>query len=54
MSHADPSPSATSFHEIATLRIELKGSDPLIWRELEVPTSVKLKVPHDIVQVAMG
>lgn len=54
MSQADPSPGATSFHEIATLRIELKDSDPLIWRELEVPTSVTLKVLHDIVQVAMG
>ncbi|WP_298331942.1 plasmid pRiA4b ORF-3 family protein [Asticcacaulis sp.] len=54
MSQADPSPGAVSFHEIATLRIELKDSDPLIWRELEVPTSVTLKVLHDIVQVAMG
>jgi hypothetical protein len=54
MSQTDPSPGATSFHEIATLRIELKDSDPLIWRELEVPTSVTLKVLHDIVQVAMG
>jgi hypothetical protein len=54
MSQADPSPAAASFHEIANLRIELKDSDPLIWRELEVPTSVTLKVLHDIVQVAMG
>jgi hypothetical protein len=54
MSQANPSPGAASFHEIATLRIELKDSDPLIWRELEVPTSVTLKVLHDIVQVAMG
>jgi len=43
-----------SFTEIATLRIELKDSDPLIWRELEVPTSITLKVLHDIVQTAMG
>lgn len=54
MSQADPSPGATSFQEIATPRIDLKDSDPLIWRELEVPTSVTLKVLHDIVQVAMG
>lgn len=26
-----------SFSEIATLRIELKNSDPLIWRVVEVP-----------------
>jgi len=43
-----------SFTEVATLRIELKGSDPVIWREVEVPTSITLKVLHDIVQVTMG
>lgn len=43
-----------SFTEIATLRIELKDSDPPIWRLVEVPTSITLKVLHDIVQVAMG
>ncbi|MFM2280099.1 MAG: hypothetical protein RLZZ444_2330 [Pseudomonadota bacterium] len=43
-----------SFTEIATLRIELKDSDPPIWREVEVPTSITLKVLHDIVQVTMG
>lgn len=43
-----------SFLQIATLRIELKDSDPPIWRLVEVPTSVTLKVLHDIVQAAMG
>lgn len=43
-----------SFTEIATLRIELKDSDPPIWRVVEVPTSITLKVLHDIVQAAMG
>ena len=43
-----------SFTEIATLRIELKDSDPLIWRMVEVPTSITLKVLHDIVQITMG
>ena len=43
-----------SFSEIATLRIELNDSDPLIWRVVEVPTSITLKVLHDIVQTAMG
>jgi hypothetical protein len=45
---------ADSFNEIATLRIELPGSDPLIWREVELPTSVTLKVLHEIVQATMG
>ena len=45
---------AESFNEICTVRIELLGSVPLIWREVEVPTSVTLKVLHDIVQISMG
>jgi hypothetical protein len=48
-------PSAVdSFAEIATARIELKDTDPLIWREVEVPTSITLTVLHDIVQATIG
>jgi hypothetical protein len=36
-----------SFNEIANVRIELVDSDPLIWRQVEVPTSITLKVLHD-------
>ena len=43
-----------SFNEIATVRIELRHTDPLIWRQVEVPTSITLKVLHDIVQAVMG
>ena len=43
-----------SFTEIATLRIELKDADPSIWRVVEVPTSITLKVLHDIVQAAIS
>ena len=43
-----------SINEIATLRIELLNTDPLIWRQVEVPTSVTFKVLHDIVQAVMG
>ena len=49
MSHADERPD-----EIVTLLIELADTDPLIWRRLEVPTSMTLKVLHDVVQAAMG
>ena len=45
---------ADSVNEICTLRIELRGSNPLIWRHVEVPTSITLKVLHDVVQAAMG
>jgi hypothetical protein len=38
---------------IATLRIDLLGSDPPIWREIEVPISMTLKELHAVVQAAM-
>ncbi len=47
------STASESFNEIATVRIELRGTDPSIWREVEVPTSITLKVLHDIVQAVM-
>jgi hypothetical protein len=43
-----------SFDEIATVRIELRHTDPVIWRQVEVPTSITLKVLHDIIQAVMG
>lgn len=36
------------------LTIALLDTDPLIWREVEVPTSITLKALHDIVQITMG
>ena len=43
-----------TFDEIASVRIELRDTDPPIWREVEVPTSITLKGLHDVVQAAMG
>jgi hypothetical protein len=54
MSPARKKTAFDSFNEIATVRIELRDSDPLIWREVEVPTSVTLFVLHDIVQATMA
>jgi hypothetical protein len=48
------SPAPDSFNEIATVRIELRHTDPLIWRQVEAPTSITLKVLHDIIQIVMG
>lgn len=45
---------AADVQQIATLKIELVDTDPLIWRQVEVPTSVTLKDLHDIVQAAVG
>jgi hypothetical protein len=54
MSPAPTNTASASFNEIATARIELRDSNPLIWRQVELPTSITLKVLHDIVQAAMG
>ena len=54
MSPATQNAASDSFNEIATVRIELRHSDPLIWRQVEVPTSITLKVLHDIIQAVMG
>ena len=45
---------ADSVDEICTLRIELTGSDPLIWRQVEVPTSMTMRALHEVIQAAMG
>jgi hypothetical protein len=45
---------ADRVHEICTLRIELCDSKPLIWRQVEVPTSITLKALHEVIQAAMG
>ena len=47
-------PAADSFGQIASIRIELAHTDPSIWREVEAPTSITLKVLHDIVQASIG
>jgi hypothetical protein len=54
MSPARQNAASDSFNEIATLDIELRHTDPLIWRRVEVPTSISLKVLHDIIQAVIG
>lgn len=39
---------------IARLRITLSDTDPVIWRQVDVPVEANLKMIHDIVQAAMG
>ncbi|NKX68243.1 plasmid pRiA4b ORF-3 family protein (plasmid) [Labrenzia sp. 5N] len=54
MSKSPKTAASDSINEIATVRIELQDTDPLIWREVEVPTSITLKVLHDVIQAVMG
>lgn len=39
---------------IYTLRVQLERIEPLIWRRLQVPTSITLPKLHDVLQAAMG
>jgi Plasmid pRiA4b ORF-3-like protein len=39
---------------VATLRIEIKYIEPLIWRRVAVRTSMNLKALHKVIQAAMG
>ena len=43
-----------SIDDIAILRIELEGIEPLIWRRIAVRTSMTLKAVHSVIQAAMG
>jgi hypothetical protein len=54
MSPARQNAASDSFNEIATVDIELRHTDPLIWRRVGVPTSITLKVLHDIIQAVIG
>jgi hypothetical protein len=40
----------TATEQIATVRIELADTEPLIWREVEVATSISLKTLHAVIQ----
>lgn len=53
MSRNRPTSAPIDACEIATLRIELLHIEPLIWRQLEVPTAITLGALHEVVQVAM-
>jgi hypothetical protein len=40
--------------DVAILRIELVGIEPLIWRRVGVRTSIDLKAVHSVMQAVMG
>jgi hypothetical protein len=42
MSPTKQSAASDTLNEIATVRIELRDTDPVIWRRVEVPTSACL------------
>jgi len=47
-------PASNRSGEVCTLRVELLDTDPVIWREAEVPTAVTFDELHHLVQILMG
>src|SRR3990172_10057059 len=39
---------------IFQLRVTLKGSEPPIWRKVQVPSDITLSQLHDTLQIAVG
>jgi hypothetical protein len=39
---------------VATLRVELEGIEPLIWRRVSVRTSINLIALHEVIQAVTG
>ncbi len=54
MSQSSRTTTSDSLNQIATIRIELRDSDPLIWRQVEVPIAITLKTLHEVIQAVMG
>jgi hypothetical protein len=44
----------TASSRLYELKITLRGSDPAIWRRIQVPGDIKLDRLHDVFQIAMG
>jgi hypothetical protein len=40
--------------KLLQIKISLKGSDPLIWRRIQIPSRLTLKKLHEILQIVMG
>lgn len=38
------------YHHIARLRIELEGTDPMVWRRVDVPLDLRLRRVHEVIQ----
>ncbi|WP_371494068.1 plasmid pRiA4b ORF-3 family protein [Kitasatospora sp. NBC_00374] len=51
---ATPGPRAAAAQTVHTITVTLTGSEPPIWRRLEVPSGSTLRELHDVVQAAVG
>lgn len=46
--------SGSSTAKVLQLKVLLRDTDPFIWRQLQVPSTITLAALHDVLQVAMG
>jgi hypothetical protein len=49
-----PGASAAPARTVHTIKVTLAGSQPPIWRRLQVPSTVTLRASHDVLQAAFG
>jgi len=52
--HAKPGPHTATGRTVHTIKVTLRGSQPPIWRRLEVPSASTLQQLHNIIQSAFG
>ena len=52
--HAKPGPRTATGRTVHTIKVTLRGSQPPIWRRLEVPSGSTLQQLHNIIQSAFG
>ncbi|MFJ1709304.1 plasmid pRiA4b ORF-3 family protein [Kitasatospora sp. NPDC088346] len=51
---ATPGPDVDAARTVHTITVTLTGSEPPIWRRLEVPSSSTLRELHEVLQAAVG
>jgi hypothetical protein len=49
-----PGASTAAARTVHTIKVTLAGSQPPIWRRLQVPSTITLRALHDVLQAALG
>ena len=52
--HIKPGASTAPGRTVHTIKVTLAGSQPPIWRRLQVPSAITLRALHDVLQAAFG
>ena len=52
--HIKPGSATAPGRTVHTIKVTLAGSQPPIWRRLQVPSAITLRALHDVIQAAFG